>query len=163
MMRTLGALAVLFLSGCGAGEEVVASPQVVSLDLSARAREEAVVDAVKVRFNQLVREPFLDRGMTVRGLARAATRSGKPVAAKTAAELNASRYDPAASSSAKIEIIAGKVIYTTTASADDASAAVIGNDRERWAVSYEVEAAVTPDGELENFVFRRLGTPTRLD
>lgn len=158
MIRTVSAMAVVVLSACGA-PEVQAPPTPQALDLSAAARKEAVIEAATQHFNQTVRDTFLvQQGMTVRGLARSATKATKPAAA-----LHAARFDPAASSSAKVELIDGKVVYTAVASSDDAAAAVISDGAARWAISYEVAAQLTPEGELKAFEIRRLGEATRVD
>ncbi|MDP1829996.1 MAG: hypothetical protein Q8L48_42430 [Archangium sp.] len=150
---------VVMVSACGrdAVEQAKQAPQ--AIDLSADARKEAVIEAATQHFNQTVRDTFLVRQrMTVRGLARSATRATKP-----AASLHAARFDPAARSSAKLELIDGKVVYTAVASSDDQAAAVISDGAERWAISYEVAAQLTPDGELKDFEIRRLGEATRVD
>lgn len=161
MIRAISAMTVVVMvSACGDGAVEVAPKQTrQELDLSADARKEAVIEAVTQHFNQTVRDTFLvRRGMTVRGLARSATKATKP-----AASLHAARFDPSASSSAKLELIDGKVVYTAVASSDDAAAAVISDGAARWAIAYEVAAQLTPDGELKAFEIRRLGEATRLD
>lgn len=161
MIRAIPAMAVVvMMSACEGPDEAVESAQTRPvIDLSADARKEAVIEAVTQHFNQTVRDTFLvQKGMTVRGLARSATKATKP-----AASLHAARFDPAASSSAKLELIDGKVVYTAVASSDDAAAAVISDGAARWAIAYEVAAQLTPDGELKAFEIRRLGEATRLD
>jgi hypothetical protein len=151
-------MAVVVMSACGASE-VQSVETAQAIDLSADARKEAVIEAATQHFNQTVRDTFLvAQRMTVRGLARSATKATKP-----AASLHAARFDPTASSSAKLELIDGKVVYTAVASSDDAAAAVISDGTARFAISYEIAAQLTPDGELKAFVFRRLGEATRLD
>ena len=155
MIRTGLALAVLLATGCGGAAEAPAVAN-APVDLSVDARKAAVIEAVTQQFQRAIKETLLDRGLTVRGLARAATHQSKPAAA-----LHASRYNPEANASAKIEIIEGKIIYTAVASATDQSAAVIADEHARWRISYEVEAAITPEGELKDFEFRELGVATR--
>ncbi len=151
-------------AGCGA-EGVATAPLTRAIDLSEAARQQAVIEAATQQFEVAVKAPFLvEQGMTVRGLARAATKAtARPAKGlvKTPADLHASRYDPTANASAKLELINGKVVYTAVASADDASGAVLSDGHTRWVVSYEVEAMLTPDGELKDFVFHRLGEARR--
>lgn len=161
MIRTLIALAVLLATGCGAGPEGSTAVAPAALDLSVDARKEAVIEAATLQFKQSIKDTFLAQGMSVRGLARAATRAGKPTATKSPADFHASRYDPAAKTSAKIEIVNGKILYTAVASATSPSAAVIADEQNSYRVSYEIEAAITPDGELKDFEFRQLGVATR--
>ena len=161
MIRTLIALAVLLATGCGAGPEGSAAVAPQALDLSVDARKEAVIEAASLQFKHTIKDTFLAQGMTVRGLARAATHSSKTTTAKTPADFHASHYDPAAKASAKIEIVNGKILYTAVAAATSQSAAVIADEQNSYRVSYEIEAAITPDGELKDFEFRQLGAATR--
>lgn len=154
-------MAVVMMSACGdgVGDAVEPVQTLQAIDLSADARKEAVIEAATQHFNQTVRDTYLvQQGMTVRGLARSATKASKP-----AASLHAGRFDPAAPSSAKLELIDGRVVYTAVASSDDAAAAVISDGTVRWAISYEVVAQLTPDGELKDFEIRRLGEALRLN
>jgi hypothetical protein len=164
MNRLFSALAaVLMASGCGGTAAAESAEGPAALDLSVEARKAAVVEAVTRQFEQTVRQTYLAKGMTVRGLARAATRPlGKVAAPNPAAELNAARFDRTAPTAAKIELENGKVRYTAVAAATGGAAAVIEDERVRYAVAYEVEAAITPDGELSDFVFHQLGDPTRI-
>jgi hypothetical protein len=161
MIRTLIALAVLLATGCGAGPEGSGAVAPQPLDLSVDARKEAVIEAASLQFKQSIKDTFLAQGMTVRGLARAVTHSSKTIATKSPADFHASHYDPAAKSSAKIEVINGKIIYTAVAAATSQTAAVIADEKNSYRISYEIEAAVTPDGELKDFEFRELGVATR--
>jgi hypothetical protein len=152
-------------SACGgaAVEADAVDGPVAALDLSSDARRAAVIDAATRHFEQTVKQVYLEQGMTVRGLARAATRPvGKSAAPNSPAVLNPARFDSAAPSAAKVEVVNGKIIYTAVAASTSGAAAVIENERERYAVAYEVEAAITPDGELKDFVFHRLGEATRI-
>lgn len=153
---------VVMASGCGRGTNTGEARQAVqALDLSEDARKVAVIEAATLHFNQTVRDTFLvQKRMTVRSLARSATAVPRKWA-KTPVPFHASRYDPTVSSSAKLELIDGKVIYTAVAAADDASAAVISDGKARWLVAYEIEAQLTPQGELTSFVFHQLGEPRR--
>jgi hypothetical protein len=168
MNRILSVVAALTLfSGCGVDESVKETKAAVqqAVDLTAPAREAAAIDAVKARFQVSVKEAFLDQGMTVRGVARVATQklpanAGK-VKTKTPADLHASLYDATASASQKLEQINGKIIYTALATLDDPAAAFIQDGAGKWFISYEVEAKVTPEGELKDFVFHHLGEGQR--
>ena len=82
-------------------------------------------------------------------------------ATKSPADFHASHYDPTAKSSAKIEIVNGKILYTAVASASSQNAAVLADEQNSYRVSYEIAAAITPDGELKDFEFRQLGAATR--
>ena len=161
MIRTLIALAVLLATGCGAGPEGSTAVAPQALDLSVEARKEAVIEAATLQFQHSIKDTFLAQGMSVRGLARAATKASKATATKSPADFHASHYDATAKSSAKIEIVNGKILYTAVASTTSPSAAVIADEQNSYRVSYEIEAAITPEGELKDFEFRQLGVATR--
>lgn len=150
------------LSACGGnGSAVSAEVKKVELDLSVASRTEAVIDAVTERFRVTVKDQYLEQGMTVRGLARAAS-TARSAKAK-ASELDPARFDAKALSAAKLEVVNGKVIYTAVASGSGEAAAVLSNGRERFSVGYVVEAEVAPSGELRDVVVRELGSPTRVN
>lgn len=136
-----------------------------AVDLTEPAREAAAIEAVKARFQASVKEAFLDQGMTVRGVARLATQklpiNAAKLKAKSPANLHASLYDAKANASQKLDQVSGKIIYTALATVEDPSAAIIEVGAAKWAISYEVEAKVTPEGELTDFVFRQLGQGLR--
>ena len=149
------------LAGCGAesGSPAVPSTTVQALDLSQAAREAAVIDAASLRFKQSVQDPFLARGMTVRGLTRAVGQKSSLTQSTGPATLHPAKYNARSGSCAKLEVVEGKVLYTAIARsiADGAAVLQAPPGSPSWVVSYEVEAEVTPDGELTHFVFRQLG------
>lgn len=157
-VRVVGVMLVLGLAGCAKQDAPapVAAPE--KADLSEAARREAVAAAVAKQFEETVRAPFLERGVTVRGLARAAARGDRKVRGK----LSPAKYDASASASAKVELVNKRIVYTASAQADDPAAAVIEHGAERWVLSWEVEAELTPDGELGELTFLRVGEPRRL-
>lgn len=157
----LSMLMFSMLVGCGR-EEKTATPQVVDaakLDLSLQARTQAAMDAVAERFKATVQEKYLENGMTVRGLVRQVTQPKS----KQALELQPAKFDPAASASAKLELINGKVIYTAVATPDDPNAAVLSDGREAYSVGYVVEAEVAPAGELRAIVVRQVSDARRVN
>ena len=50
---------------------------------------------------------------------------------------------------------------SAVASASSQNAAVLADEQNSYRVSYEIAAAITPDGELKDFEFRQLGAATR--
>jgi hypothetical protein len=158
------AVAVMVATGCGsAGDENLDVPQAVqAIGLTETARKDAAIEAATQHFNQTVRTPFLvEQGLSVRGLARAVTKAPRSAKPGSAADLQPSQYDQTADSSSKLELVNGKVVYTAIASVSDPSAAVIIDGNARWVVAYEIEAQLTPEGELKNFEFHQLGQGRR--
>jgi hypothetical protein len=153
---------VSLFSACGTS---VARPTTSTdsvVELSLDARKAAAVEAATRYFQQTVKDTFLTaQGMTVRGLVRAASQKVKQVDPKSPAALNPAAFDPNAGTAAKLELTQGHVRYTLVASARDDAAAVIERGGARYTVSYEVEARVTPDGELSDVVVHQVGEPTR--
>lgn len=148
---------VLGLVGCAKKD---AAPPVVieTADLSEASQRAAVEAAVEKLFNETVRAPFLSRGVTVRGLARAAARGDR----KAGGTLSPAKYDASASASAKVEVVNKKIVYTASVQSTDPAAAVIEHGAEKWVFSWEIEAELTPDGELANVTVLRIGAPKRL-
>lgn len=166
MKRTLIAsvlvLVTSMLTGCGRDSEAQTTVTASTVDLSVDARKAAAVEAATRHFQETIKATFLDQGMTVRGLVRATMqKSAKAAEAKAAATLRPDAFDPAASSSAKLELSNGRVIYTLVSQAFDAAAAVIDEGGSRYLVGYEVEAKVTADGQLADVVVTHVGEPTR--
>jgi hypothetical protein len=165
MNRTITASLIIvitaLLTGCGRGTdpEQTSSSTTAAIDLSLEARKAAAVEAATRHFQETIKDTFLSQpGMTVRGLVRATTqKTAKPAAAA----LRPEAFNPAASSSAKLELNNGRVIYTLVSQAFDAAAAVIEQGDSRYLVAYEVEAKVTADGELADVVVTHVGEPTR--
>lgn len=162
MFRLSAVVLVGALTACGGeGKGVSTAVKKAELDLSVASRTEAVIDAVTERFRVTVKEQYLEQGMTVRGLVRAAS-TAKSAKAK-AGELDPARFDVKAPSAAKLEVVNGKVIYTAVASGTAEAAAVLSNGGERFTIGYVVEAEVAPSGELRDVVVRQLGSPTRVN
>jgi hypothetical protein len=159
-MIRLSPLLLAALVGCGAPPENE-QPTLPSaaVDLTKAAREAAVIEVVSARFKANVADVMAAQNLSVRGLARAA--GLKKPTNELAASLSPAKYD-AHASCAKVEVVAGKVFYTAIASSLDSSAAVLGEaaSPEAYVVSYEVEAELSPAGELDAFVFHQLGTAT---
>lgn len=156
--RVMGVLLVLSLVGC-AKEAPPPAPEKPAVDLSEEARREAVLAAATKHFAATVQDTLLSRGVTVRGLARAAARGDR----RAAGRLSPAKYDATASSSAKVEIVNKKIVYTAAAQSTDPAAAVIEHGAEKWVLAWEIEAELTPDGELGDVVFLRVGEPRKLD
>jgi hypothetical protein len=163
--RTALISAMFFVSiftACGTSSSRPTTSTDSAIDLSLDARKAAAVEAATRYFQQTVKDTFLTaQGMTVRGLVRAASQKVKQVDPKSPAALNPAAFDPNAGTAAKLELAQGHVLYTLVASASDDAAAVIERGGTRYTVSYEVEARVTPDGELSDVVVHQVGTPMR--
>lgn len=143
MLRWILPLSVLLVA-CGREDERVVAPPSTSV-----AAEDVVRAAVEERFERSVKATFLDgQGMTVRGLARAVA---LPKASKAREALDPARYDTHAPTSAKLEIVGGKVVYTAAARGQ-----ALGAGGQRLVVSYEVSAEVSPDGELRDLSILQL-------
>ncbi len=164
MNRTITASLIIvmtaLLTGCGRGSDTEQTGSTTAaIDLSVEARKAAAVEAATRHFQETIKDTFLSQpGMTVRGLVRATTHKS---AKSAAAALRPEAFNPAASSSAKLELNNGRVIYTLVSQAFDAAAAVIEQGDSRYLVAYEVEAKVTADGELADVVVTHVGEPTR--
>ncbi len=157
----ISALFFVLIFSCGTASTRPTTTDSVA-DLSLDARKAAAIDAATRYFQQTVKDTFLTtQGMTVRGLVRAASQKVKQVDPKSPAALNPAAFDPNAGTAAKLELASGHVLYTLVASGSEDAAAVIEHRGARYTVSYEVEARVTPDGELSNVVVHHVGEATR--